>query len=275
MEQYLRRNRLSECLDDLGMLAVMYGAAILWFVWLWGVGIPALLAGAALGTLFALARSRLRQGRVERRETALRCRIGAELLMEELLLAEAREAHFRMAMLVAQKWPVIMQGLTDEGMLCRQGAERLLIICVRMSPEGALGIGDLAAAQRAVRKHGADRGILCAMGKTPPAILAKAEQTAVPLRIVRRETLMALASRLCPATDEQLIALGQRRRKPAKGGLLALVFRRDKGQRYFGYGLMMTLLYVATGVRFYAVPGVMCLVMAVLCRTGRTEDEPL
>lgn len=275
MEQYLRRNRMSEWLDGLGMLALLYGAALLWFVWLWGLGIPALLAGVSLGTLMALARLRLRRSRVARREKALRCRIGAEMLLEDMLLSEAREAHSRAARLVAEKWPVTLQTVTEDGVLCLQGEEQLLILCVRTPPEGELGAGDLAAAQRAVRKHSANRGILCALGKTPPAILAKAEQTAVPLRIIRRDTLMELAGRLYPATDAQLVALGKRRRKPAPGGVLALIFRRDKARRYFGYGLMMTLLYVLTGVRFYAVPGMVCLTMAILCRTGRSAEEAL
>ena len=56
MEQYLRRNRLAALADGLGALAAIYAGAALWFVWLWGLGAPALLAGAALGTLLAMDR---------------------------------------------------------------------------------------------------------------------------------------------------------------------------------------------------------------------------
>ena len=276
MEQYLRRNRLSELMDGLGVRALIYLLALMWFVWLWGLGIPSLLAGAALGTLGQLAHSRWRRHTVARRERALRSRLGAELMLEDMLLSEPREAHFRAALLLAERWPIALQTVKEEGVLCLQGEEKLLVQCLRMPADGALSPGDLAAGQRAVRRAGADRGVLCVLGKTPPKVLARAEQTCIPLRIISRDTLMELAGQTSPATDEQLVALGKRRRKPAgRGGALQLVFRRDKARRYFTYGLTMVLLYVLTGVRVYAVPGLVCLTMAVLCRTGRSGGETL
>ena len=38
MEQYLRRNRLSELMDGLGVRALIYLLALMWFVWLRGPG---------------------------------------------------------------------------------------------------------------------------------------------------------------------------------------------------------------------------------------------
>ena len=275
MEQYLRRNRLAALADGLGALAAIYAGAALWFVWLWGLGAPALLAGAALGTLLAMARACLRSRLLHRRERALRSRLGAELLLEELLLAEAQEAHRRAAELLNARWPLAVKRTTAEGALCRYGEEALLIRFLRMPQEGALSEGELLAAQRAARGAGADRCVLCVPGKTPPAILAKAERTVTPIRVIGRGTLMELAGRLHPATDEQLVALGRRKRRVTRGGILALVFRRDKARRYFAYGLAMTLMYLLLGVRVYAVAGMVCLTMATLCRTGRTEDEAL
>ena len=46
MERYLRRNRLSEMLDGLGLRALLYLLATGWFMWLWGMTLPTLLAGA-------------------------------------------------------------------------------------------------------------------------------------------------------------------------------------------------------------------------------------
>lgn len=275
MEQYLRRNRLAALADGLGALAAIYAGATLWFVWLWGLSVPALLAGAALGTLLAMARACLRSRLLHRRERALRSRLGAELLLEELLLAEAQEAHRRAAELLSARWPLAVKRATAEGALCRYGEEALLIRFLRMPQEGALSEGDLLAAQRAARGSGADRCVLCVPGKTSPAILAKAERTVTPIRVIGRGTLMELAGRLHPATDEQLVALGRRKRRVTRGGILALVFRRDKARRYFAYGLAMTLMYLLLGVRVYAVAGMVCLTMATLCRTGRTEDEAL
>lgn len=276
MQQYLRRNRFSEALDMLGVQALILLAALMWFVWLWGLAVPSLLAGCALGMLGMLARSRYRKRTVARREKQLRASIGGELMLEEMLLAEAKEAHFRAALLLAERWPVKMTSVREEGVLCRQGEETLLVVCVRTPPEGDLSSGDLISAQRAVRRTGADRGVLCALGKTSPKIAAKAEQAPVPLRIIPRETLLSIAGLLAPATDAQLVALGKRRQRGGgHGALLHLIYRRDKARRYFLYGLAMLILYLLTGMRLYAVPGMVCLTLGVLCRTGRAAQELL
>lgn len=276
MERYLRRNRLSELLDGAGLCALMYFLAVMWFSWLWGLNAASLLAGAALGTLLWTGRLQWRRRTVSRREKALRCRLGAELMLESMLMAEPREAHFRAALLLAEKWPIAMQSVKEEGVICRQGEETLLVQCIRLPEDGELGVGDLLAAQRAARRMKADRAVLCVLGRASPKIAARAEQALVPLRIIRREVLLALAGQLSPATDEQLIELGKRRSRPAgQGSVLRLVFRRDKARRYHLYGLMMLILYVLTGVRLYAVPGMVCLTMAVLCRTRRSGEETL
>ena len=116
-----------------------------------------------------------------RRETALRCRIGGELLLEKMLLSEAKEAHFQAALLLEEKWPLRMQRITADGALCRQekpsgGAETLLVQCVRMPPEGELSIGQLVEAHRAMQRQQANRVVLCVLGKAPPRVIARAER---------------------------------------------------------------------------------------------------
>ena len=77
-----------------------------------------------------------------------------------------------------------------------------------------------------------------------------------PIRVIRRETLLALAGRLSPATDAQLVALGQRKRRtPQRGSLLSIMTQREKAPRYWGYGLFMLILYILTGSAWYAMPG--------------------
>lgn len=275
MEQYLRRNRLSETLDALGMATLLYLLAAGWFVWLWGLSLPALIAGGALGTLFWLARSEWRKRHVHRREKALRSRIGGELLLETMLLSEAREAHFHAAVLLAERWPIAMQSVKEEGVLCQQGEETLLIQCIRMPAEGELSMGDLLAAQRAVKRLNVNKAVLCVLGKVSPKVAARAEEATVPLRIITRETLLALAGRYAPATDEQLIELGKRRQPLQQGNIVRLIFRRDKAKRYHLYGLGMLIVYVLTGARLYAVPGIVCLTMAVMCRCHKSQPEQL
>lgn len=275
MEQYLRRNRLSEALDALGMAALLYALCTGWFIWLWGLTLPALLSGAALGTLFWLVRCQWRKRSVHRRERALRCRLGGEMLLETMLLSEAREAHFHAAVLLAQRWPIRMQRVKEEGVLCRQGEETLLVQCLRMPPESELSLGDLLAAQRAVKRLEADKAVLCVLGKVSPKVAARAEEATVPLRIIRRETLLTLAGQYAPATDEQLIALGKRRRPQESGHMLRLIFRPDKARRYHLYGLGMLIIFVLTGARLYAVPGMACLTMALMCRIRPQAPEAL
>ena len=276
MERYLRRNRLSEMLDGLGLRALLYLLATGWFMWLWGMTLPTLLAGAALGTLLCAARREWRKRTVHRREKALRSRLGAELMLEDMLMAEPREAHFRAALLLAEKWPITLQTVKEEGVLCRQGEETLLVQCIRMPEDAELSVGDLLAAQRAARRVKADRAILCPLGKASPKVMAKAEGALVPLRIIPRSTLLAIAGQFSPATDEQLVALGQRRKRLAgQGSVIRLVFRPDKARRYHLYGLGMLLLYVLTDMRLYALAGLVCLTMAVLCRRRSRPREML
>ncbi len=276
MARYLRRNRLSEALDGLGVRLLLLAAAVGWFTWLWGLGMPALLAGAALGLLLMMTRTAWRRRNVARRELALRSRLGAELFLEELLYAEAQEAHARTAELPKTRDPLTIKEVTQEGAICCQGDETILLQCLRMPPEGEISVGDLRHAQRICRRLPTDRAVLCVMGRVSPKTAARAEDMAIPVRIIRREMLLALAGRVAPATDEQLVALGQRKHgRAGKGGIARLVFRRDKAKRYVGYGMTMLLLYVLTGARLYAVPGMVCLVMGVVSGCDHCSDAVL
>ena len=262
METGFKRNLLAELLDSVGRGVLLMALGIGWFVFLWGLNLPALLAGIALGMLLLLLRRLYRQTTLVRRETALRCRIGGELLLEE-------------------KWPLRMQRITADGALCRQekpsgGAETLLVQCVRMPPEGELSTGQLVEAHRAMQRQQANRVVLCVLGKAPPRVIARAEQMPTPIRVIRRETLLALAGRLSPATDAQLVALGQRKRRtPQRGSLLSIMTQREKAPRYWGYGLFMLILYILTGSAWYAMPGTVCLTLSVVCRSGQAEEARL
>lgn len=275
MERYLRRNRLSEVLDGAGICALLFLLAALWFIWLWGLNLPSLLAGLALGALLCTARSQWRRRTVSRREKALRSRLGAELMLESMLMAEPREAHFRAALLLAERWPISMQSVKEEGVLCRQGEEQLLIQCLRMPPDADVSVGDLLTAQRAARRVKADRAVLCALGKVSAKTAARAEEALVPLRIIRRETLLQIAGQLAPATDAQLVELGRRRRHAPQGSVTAVIFRSDKARRYMGYGVAMLCLYILSGARLYAVPGMVCLTLGAVCRCTGTGGEAL
>ncbi len=276
MEQYLRRSRLGSAMDDLGLRAVIALAAVLWFVYLWGLGIPAILAGLALGLMGQMALTRYRRRTVSHRETALRQRLGGEMLLEDMLLAPPRQAHFQAAMLLGQKHPLTMLRATEDGVLCRYGEETLLIACLRMTAEGAATPDALLPCLRACREHGAQRCVACVMGKCPTATLAWAEESKIPLRLIPREELLLLAGQASPATDDQLVVLGRRKNRHDRWKQLrSRMLRRDKARKYMLYGTMLLLVYVLTGLPYYPLPGLICLLLAVGSRYFSRGKETL
>ena len=275
MQEYLRRGRLSALMDGLGLRTVLALAAVGWFVYLWGLTVPALLAGVAFALMGEMALTRCRRQRVARREAALRRRLGGEMMLEEMLLAPKRQAHFQAALLLGLRYPLTMERVTEEGMLCQSGGERLLISCVALPEVCEAGPGAVADIQRACRLHGAARGVACVTGRISGKTEAWAAQGPVPVKIIRRETLAELAGQARPATDEQLVALGRRKKRLAPGGLVQTALRREKAKTYMLYGLGLTLLYVVTGLRYYPVPGLACLLLAVVCRCRRETGEKL
>lgn len=276
MEQYLRRGRLSTLADDLGLRLVLTAVSVGWFIWLWGVTVPALLAGLALAIVMQMGLRLLRRRTVQKREMALRRRLGGEMMLEEMMLSPKKQAHFQSALLLGSKYPLVMERVTEDGMLCRSGEETLLVACLRV-PEGAeAGLNDLAALQRACREHGASRGVACVTGRLPKGAEGYAEAALVPLRLIGRDVLLDLAGQACPATDEQLVALGQRRRRSfPKGSLRRGILRRDKAKRYLLYGTGLMLLYLLTGLWYYPIPGILCLFLAVLSRYVPRAPEKL
>ena len=91
---------------------------------------------------------------------------------------------------------------------------------------------------------------------------------------MEREELLALAGQAWPATDEQLVALGKRKKKGFPlAALLERMLRREKARRYVLYGTGLVVMGLTIGGRWYLIPGAVCLLLGVLCRylPHRTE----
>lgn len=275
MQNYLRKARFSALVDDVGLRLLLLALGIGWFVYLWGLCMPALLAGLALGVMGQLALQQFRRRTVDLRENALRSRLGGEMFLEELLLAPARQAHFQTALLLGARYPLTMERVTEEGMLCRSGSERLLVSCVPLPESAEAGLGNVIAVQRACRKHGVERGVACVTGRCSARVEAWAAEGRIPVRIIRREALVKLAGHMCPATDAQLIELGKRRKRLAPAGVTHTIFRRDKAKTYMVYGVGLMMMYIVTGLWYYPIPGGVCLVLSVLSRCRREETGQL
>lgn len=275
VQSYLRKARLSTLLDDVGLRLLLMVLGLGWFIYLWGVGVPALLAGLSLGTLGQMGLNQFRRHTVDRREKSLRCRLGGELMLEDMLLAPVRQAHFQAALLLGAKYPLTMERVTEDGMLCHNGKERLLVSCIPL-PEGAeVSQSAIAGVQRACRQHGVKRGVACTTGRVSSRTEAWAVEGCIPVRIIKRETLVRLAGAMSPATDQQLVALGQRKKHLVPGGARWALLRRDKAKTYLLYGLGLMVMYILTGMKYYPVPGGVCLVLAALCRAWPEKEEQL
>jgi hypothetical protein len=276
MEEYLRSERLRGMIDGAGLRVAILLGAVCWFFFLWGIGLPALLAGLALSAMGQLALTQGRRRRLKKREAALRARLGGEMLLEEMLLAPRRQAHMLAAQLVGEKYPIVTERVTEAGVLCQSGGEKLLIACIALPPGCDLPLTELVRLQRGCIRHGAVRGVACVTGKVPSAARTYAEQAKTPLRIMERETLLRLAGRLAPATDAQLRALRERKKRLApSGGVWRNVIRRDKAQRYMTWGTALLLIYVATGLKYYPVPGAACLLLGVISRCLPPQEDRL
>lgn len=276
MQAYLRSHRLAGFMNILGLRVLIAMLAQGWFILLWGLTVPAMTAGLALGVLGQLGLTRFRRENAAAKEAALRRRLGGECRLEELLLMPPADAHRTAAELLRLRYPELtIERADDDGALCRWQGERLLVVCPAQTPQSELSADAAARIGRACRAAEAARGIVCLTGKCSREAAAWAETGPVVLRFFSRETMLALAGAAHPVTDEQLAALGARKKRPAPGGWTRSVLLPGKAKRYMMYGVALMLLYVVTGLKYYPAPGAVCMVLATLCRCVRPGPEAL
>ena len=272
MQEYLHRSRISGILDGFGFHFLAFSISFLWFILLWGLRLSAVTAGSALYVLILLIRAKTREGRVLRKEKQLRARIGGELALERLLLAPRDQANFEIAMLLSLRTPLTLLRSGEEGTLCERRGEKLLI-AFQQSPAGdSVGAAQVLALQRSVRKAQAHRGLLCA----PCAIAQQARdqaQGSVPVAFLGHDQLLSLFGRANPATDAQLVALGKRKKARPAVSWPRIVLDRRRARRYVCYGALLLMLYQFTHLLYYALPGLICVLLAAASRC-MPEEEP-
>lgn len=265
MQEYLQRSLFREILDGAGIRCLIVLLSLGWFCFLWGVTLPAVFSGLALALLILLLRRKTRDGRLKRRETNLRRRIGGEMALEKLLYLPPEEANANVFSLLASQYPLSQPRAAEGGLLCRLREEKALLSFCQLPPEETVGAREVLTLQRTARKYGAGRGILCAPCEISPAAFRQAEGE-IPVTFLSRSALIPLIGRQQPADDGQLVALGKRRKQQRPVRWLRLILDPGKAARCAAYGALLLGMYALTGLFYYAVPGLICVSLAAACR---------
>ena len=276
MQQYLRNGRFGAFMNDLGLRAVIALLAQAWFILLWGLTVPSVVAGLALGLLGQMALSCWRRENAVSREQALRRRLGGELFLEGMLLRSTKEAHRQAALLLEKQYEELtIRTVGDDGARCDYRGQTLLVVCPAKPAECSFSAGEAALLERTAAACGADRIVVCLTCGCSGEAAAWAETAPIPIRFISRAAMLAMAGRTAPVTDEQLVALGARKRRSVPGSIAKSMLMPEKAKRYMTYGVGLMLLYVVTGLKYYPVPGGVCLMLSVLCRCVRQTPERL
>lgn len=263
MESYRPKTALASAADHLLRVLLAWAAGVGWFVALWGLCLPALTAGTALGGLFWLCARLLGKKQVQKKEAALRQTLGGELALEKLLLASPDEATFQCV-----QW---LQGQTrlqiESGGLGMWDGETVLFRLFAQHPGTEISSQQVIETIRKARQAQVQRILLCTTAPLSSAACRLAETAEPSLRLVGREELIQLAGACCPATDEDLCRLKQRKPKRRSAReWMKIILHPSRAKRYFWYGVGLAALTLATGQRFYPIPAAVCLLLFAGCK---------
>jgi len=274
MQDYLHRSRFASAMDELGFHFLALSFSVGWFLALWGLRLPAVTAGLALYAMILLVRRKTRDDRLRRKEARLRERIGGEMALERLLMLSPARAHFETAVLLSLQKPMELLRSGSKGVLYRLGEEKALLFFAQVSPAASVTADHVLSLQRDALALGAQRAVLCA----PCPVSAPAREQAegaVPVSFLGRDALIRLFGQANPATDSQLVDLGRRRRKKASPRLIQVVFHRRRAKKYAWYGSLLLGMYLITHLMIYALPGLLCVLLAAACRCLKTDGRTL
>lgn len=219
-------------------------------------------------TILILCTIRLGEKRtLNRREVTLRQRIGGEMAVDSLLLQAPTSAASN-----AAAW--LMQALTltdfeqhEDGILARYEQESVWIACVQRHASTPADCNDVLACIRNARRENADICIICATSDFTQSALLMVEEVTPRTRLLGRSGLIHMAGIAAPATDEQLRALGKRRRQKFRRELFqARILDPAKKRRYLLYGIGLSLLYIFMRQLVYIIPAIVCLCLFALCK---------
>jgi len=272
-----QKSRLGSVMDWLALRLLALALCFLWFYRLWGITVPALLAGGALCMLLWRTLALWQRRALERKAAALRAHIGGVLALESLLCVQPVQAAKQAADWLASRYDLDMLGEAGDGVLLRYGQETLYLLCLQGPLQQQTDAGAVLAANRSrLAIAEAQRCVLCSPGAFTQEARDIADALEPPVRLIDGDTLRTLAGQLAPATDAQLVAMGKRQRKPfVWASLRQTVFSPKKTRRYAAYGTGLLALFILTGRLYYLIPAGLCWALAMLSQRGRRRPQRL
>ena len=267
VQKYRPKTILAQLSDKILRVLVTCGLGISWFVWLWGMSLPSLGAGAALGGLIWLLTRQFSKRSTQKRENQMRRMIGGEMALQRLLLSPPRQAAFQAALWIAPRYPVVMQRAMNWGVEGEYQGQSVLIRLIAQHESLPVSAQQVVEAQRETRSHGLSRCILCLTAPASKDALAYAAAADPPVCIVSRQELIDWAGLCHPATDEDLLRLARRKKtRRSTQEWLAVILDASRARRYFWYGMGMSALALMTGMKAYPLPAFACLALYAGCK---------
>lgn len=268
-----QKSRLGGAVDRIATRLLLLALCVLWFFRLWGMLAPALLAGGALCALLWRTLALGQQRALARKAAILREHIGGTLALERLLTILPVQAARHAADWLASRYDLGVLGEAGDGVLLRYGQETLYLLCLQGHPQQRTDAGAVLAVARArLSVPKAARCVLCSTGTFTQEAADTAEALEPPVRLIDGAELRALAGRMAPATDEQLVAMGKRQRKPfAWASLRQTMFSPQKTRRYAAYGTGLLAFFILTNHVYYLIPAGVCWALAMLSQRGRNK----
>ncbi|MEG0865009.1 MAG: hypothetical protein RSE58_09440 [Clostridia bacterium] len=274
MQKYKQKTPIAELTDKLLRILLACGLGIAWFVYLWGLSLPAIAAGLAMGGLFWLCARLFGKKSTEKREKQMRRMIGGELALKHLLLLPPRHAAFQAAMWLSPIEPMQLQKAVHWGMLGTQAEKSVLLRLIAQHESMPINVQQVINVIKEARELHVKRCLFCVTAPLCKEAEAFAGSASPEIRLVKREELIRLAGLCSPATDEDLSALGRQKKAHHNAKeWLALVLDPLRARRYFWYGIGLTALALLTGQWVYPLPAMLCLALFALSKAREIRQE--
>ena len=274
MQKYRPKTALAAVADKLfrAMAACALGTA--WFVFLWGLSLPDLTAGAALGGLLWLCARQFGKMSTARREKQMRRLIGGELALAELLLSPPRKAAFQAALWIAPRIPLVMETAGEWEITGKLDGKPALMRLIAQHESEAIRVQQVIDVLRSAKAQKMERCILCVTAPLSPDARSYAASAELDVRVVAREEMIDLAGLARPATDADLQKLAQKTRssKPIRQWV-EVILEPSRSKRYFWYGTGLLALAFLTRRPFYPLPSILCFVLYAFSQLRRFKER--